>query len=118
MQPGSVPPIGGPVRPDGRPEGTTAAPQRTDLMMPERAITAMRWTADVRSYRRLAKQIAEEAVAPTASVPAAAPDTAKPTAAERRSQDAYTRRQARYEEAARLKAASVSLQRNAALVRA
>ena len=66
--------------------------------------------------KRVAKQIAEEAVAPTASVPAAAPDTAKPTAAERRSQDAYTRRQARYEEAARLKAAGVSLKRIAALV--
>ena len=66
--------------------------------------------------KRVAKQIAEEAVAPTASVPAAAPDTAKPTAAEQRSQDAYTRRQARYEEAARLKAAGVSLKRIAALV--
>lgn len=44
------------------------------------------------------------------------PDTAKPTAAEQRSQNAYARRQARYEEAARLKAAGMSLKRIAVLV--
>jgi hypothetical protein len=66
--------------------------------------------------KRVAKQIADEAVAPIASVPAAAPDTTKPTAAEQHSQDAYRRRQARYKEAAQLKAAGVSLKRIAALV--
>jgi transposase len=55
--------------------------------------------------KRVARQIAEEAVVPSVTVPTAAPDAAKPTAAERRSQEAYARRQARYEEAARLKAA-------------
>ena len=43
-------------------------------------------------------------------------DGAKPTAAEQRSQTAYARRQARYEEAARLKTAGASLKRIAAFV--
>jgi transposase len=68
------------------------------------------------AVQRVARQIAEEAVAPAANVPTPTPDTAKPTAAERRGQDAYARRQARYEEAARLKAAGVSLKRIAAAV--
>jgi transposase len=66
--------------------------------------------------RRVAKQIAGETVAPVASVSAPPTDAAKPTAAEQRSQNAYARRQARYEEAARLKTAGVSLKRIAALV--
>ena len=66
--------------------------------------------------RRVAKQIAEEAVVPAASLPLALSDTAKPTAAEQRSRTAYARRQARYEEAARLKTAGVSLKRIAALI--
>jgi transposase len=66
--------------------------------------------------KRIARQIAEEAVVPSVNMLAAAPDTAKPTAAERRSREAYARRQARYEEAAQLKAAGVSLKRIAALV--
>jgi transposase len=66
--------------------------------------------------RRVAKQIAGEAVVPAASVSAPPTDVAKPTAAEQRSQNAYARRQARYEEAARLKTAGVSLTRIAALV--
>lgn len=68
------------------------------------------------ALRRIAKQIAAEAIATTADIPAAPPDGAKPTAAEQRSQIAYARRQARYEEAARLKAAGVSLTRIAAVV--
>ena len=53
---------------------------------------------------------------PGASVAVTPLDTAKPAAAKQRSQDAYARRQARYEEAARLKAAGASLQRIAALI--
>ena len=66
--------------------------------------------------RRVAKQIAEEAVVPAASLPLAPPDVAKPTAAEQRSRTAYARRQARFEEAARLKTAGASLKRIAALI--
>jgi transposase len=43
-------------------------------------------------------------------------DTAKPTAAEQRSRTAYAHRQARYEEAVRLKTAGPSLKRIAALI--
>jgi len=66
--------------------------------------------------RRVAKQIAEEAVVPAASAPPAPPDGAKPTAAEQRSRTAFARRQARYEEAARLKTAGASIKRIAVLV--
>jgi transposase len=66
--------------------------------------------------RRVAKQVAEEAAVPAASLPLAPPDTAKPTAAEQRSRTAYARRQARFEEAARLKTAGASLKRIAALI--
>jgi transposase len=66
--------------------------------------------------RKVAKQIAVEAIVPVASASVAPADPAKPTAAEQRSQNAYARRQARYEEAARLKTAGVSLKRIAAMV--
>jgi transposase len=66
--------------------------------------------------RRVAKQIAEEAVVPVASTAVAPPDAAKPTAVEQRSRTAYARRQARYEEAARLKTAGASLKRIAAFI--
>jgi transposase len=66
--------------------------------------------------RKVAKQIAEEAVVPTDSVAVAPPHTAKPTVAQQRSQNAYARRCARYEEAARLKTAGASLKRIAALI--
>ena len=46
--------------------------------------------------RRVAKQIAEEAVVPAASAPLAPPGAPKPTAAEQRSRTAYARRHARY----------------------
>lgn len=48
--------------------------------------------------RQVAKPIAEETVVPTDSVAVAPSDTAKPTAAQQRSQSAYARRQARYED--------------------
>ncbi len=51
---------------------------------------------------------------PAPIVAASAPSSAKPTAAARRSQASYARRHARYEEAARLRAAGVSISRIAA----
>jgi hypothetical protein len=66
--------------------------------------------------RRVARQIAGEATVPATGLHATMPAAAKPTAAERRSQNAYARRQARYEDAARLKATGMSLRRIAALV--
>jgi transposase len=68
------------------------------------------------ALRRIAKQIGAEAFATTADIPAAASDGTKPTVAEQRSQIAYARRQARYEEAVQLKAAGMSLTRIAAVV--
>ena len=68
------------------------------------------------AIRRVSRQIAEEAAALVASIAMATPDPVKPSAAERRSQAAFARRQARYEEAAQLKAAGVSLKRIAALL--
>ena len=66
--------------------------------------------------RKVAKQIAEEAVVPAASVAVVPPEIAKPTAAQQRSQNAYARRQARYDEAAQLKRAGASLKRIAVLI--
>jgi transposase len=66
--------------------------------------------------RRLSRPIAEETAPPAASMPTATPDPVTPTAAERRSQASYARRQARYEEAARLKAMGMPLKRVAAAI--
>jgi transposase len=66
--------------------------------------------------RRVAKEIAGEMAAEAAAVSLPPTDMAKPTAAKQRSQDAHARRQARYEEAAELKAAGVSIKRTAALI--
>ena len=74
--------------------------------------------------RKVSKQIAEEAAAPadsvavvpTDSIAVTRPEPAKPTVAQQRSQDAYARRQARYEEATQLKSAGASLKRIAALI--
>ena len=68
------------------------------------------------AIRRVSKQIAEEAAALVATMSTPIPDPVKPTTAERCSQAAFARRQARYEEAARLKAAGVSLKRIAVLL--
>ena len=64
------------------------------------------------AVRRVAKQVAEQRPMPTAAAPA--PDNVKLTAAARRSQASFARRQARYEETARLHAAGVSISRIAA----
>jgi transposase len=66
--------------------------------------------------RRVSRQIADETATLAASMPTAVPEPVKPTAAERRSQASYARRQARYEEAARLKAMEMPLKRIAAAV--
>jgi transposase len=60
------------------------------------------------SIQRITRRIAEAATL-AISAPMAAPVPVKATAAEQRRQASYARRQARYEEAARLKAAGVSL---------
>ena len=61
------------------------------------------------AVRRVAKQVAEQRPMPTAAAPV--PDNVKLTAAARRSQASFARRQARYEETARLHAAGVSISR-------
>lgn len=66
--------------------------------------------------RRVAKEIAGKVAAEAAAIPPPPADLAKPTIAERRSQDAHARRHARYEEAAELRAAGVSIKRIAASI--
>ena len=64
------------------------------------------------AVRRVTKQVGEQRPMPTVTAPAA--DSIKPTAAARRSQASHARRQIRYEEAARLRAAGISISRIAA----
>ena len=66
--------------------------------------------------RRVAKEIAGEVNAEAAAACVPPTETAKATAAERRRQDTYARRHARYEEAAELRTAGVSIKRIAALI--
>jgi transposase len=66
--------------------------------------------------QRAARRIAEEAATLVTSVPMAAPAPVTETAAEQRRRASYARRQARYEEATRLRAAGVSLKRIAVLI--
>jgi len=66
------------------------------------------------AVRRAAKQVSEQLMVSTSTLPAPAPHSPKPTAAARHSQASYARRQARYEEAARLRAAGCSISRIAA----
>lgn len=66
--------------------------------------------------RHGARQITEEATALAANTPTVGADPVKRTKAEQRSQEAYGRRQARYEEVARLKAAGMSLRRIVAVL--
>ena len=64
------------------------------------------------AVRRAAKQVGEQMTASTAAIPATISDDAEPpTAAARRSQASHARRQARYEDAARLHAAGASISR-------
>jgi hypothetical protein len=65
---------------------------------------------------RVAEEIAGEAAAEEAAIPLNPINTAKLTSAEQRSQDAYARRQARYDEAAELKTAGVPIKRIAASI--
>ena len=69
------------------------------------------------AIRRMSRQIAEEAAVAATTIASVATDQIppiKPTAAEQRSQTAWARRQARYEEAARLRASGMSIKRIAA----
>ena len=66
------------------------------------------------AVRRAAKQASEQRAASPVTAPASKPDSPKPTTAVRRSQASYARRHARYEDAARLHAAGVSISRIAA----
>ena len=68
------------------------------------------------AIRRAAKEMTEQRHAQAASVPRPAPAAMRSSAAEQRRQEAYARRQARYEEAARLRAAGVTIRRIAALL--
>lgn len=68
------------------------------------------------TIRRMNREITAETAALIATMPPVAPDPVKPTAAEQRSQASYARRSARYEEAARLKAAGMPLKRIAAAI--
>jgi len=67
------------------------------------------------AIRQAIRQNAKPAVTPVANVPSSSA-TAKLNSVERRRQDAYARRQARYEEAARLRVAGVSVARIARLI--
>ena len=70
------------------------------------------------AVRRAAKQVGEQLAASIAAVPTATSDSVEPTAATRRSQASRARRQARYEEVARLHAAGASISRIAAQLNA
>jgi len=66
--------------------------------------------------RWAARHVSDEMAAAAAMMPQPAPPTRKPNAAARRSQASLDRRQARYEEVARLRAAGASISRIAALL--
>jgi transposase len=68
------------------------------------------------AIRRICRQLRDQNDVPSVERPVAVPDSGKPTAAERRRQVSYARRQGRYEEAARLHAACVSIKRIADLL--
>jgi hypothetical protein len=70
-----------------------------------------------RAIRLIGKELSEERTQTIVAMIIVVPATvAKPSAAVQRSQEAYARRQIRYEEAARLKKAGVSFRRIAALM--
>ncbi len=66
------------------------------------------------AVRRAAKQVSKQAAVLPVIIPVAEPDSRKPSAAAKRSLASRARRHARYEEAARLHAAGVSISRVAA----
>ncbi len=68
------------------------------------------------AIQRAAKQVPEQPPEPLGDRAPAVPANMKVTSAQRRSQDAHARRHGRYEEAARLRAAGVSISSIAALI--
>lgn len=97
---------------DGARQGAPDAVQVTDRWHLLRNLgDAVRAVVDRQHavVQRAARQVSEQVPMPTVVAPA--PNRPKPTAAARRSQVSYARRQARYEEAARLRAAGGSILR-------
>jgi len=70
------------------------------------------------AIRRVAKEVVERPVVEAVTAAEAVSEPVKPNVAERRRQASYARRQSRYEEAARLRSAGMSIKRIAGLLSA